>query len=390
MSIRAQCMFDYNAQLSNQISFKKGHTIIISGHLGEPGSWSWGEVIESGNSGYFPTDYVKLIEQNFVPPSINTFNQQQQNQQQGYNNNNNNNNNMNNNALQFQSQPLNQQYTTNLLPVVKHNINPPTQSLFAKALFDFTGSNSNEQNLKKDEIVEIITKGTKGGWCIGKFGAFPTDYIEYLLPKQAVQQPIHNPLPQQLIHNPLPQQPIHNPLPQQLIHNPLPQQPLKLYPDLHRVTVGTMVNIIKSALKTGHTGYIPIDNNTVTTANPPFIELGRLEARVSDYYKKITIEFDEIDNPKPKKSRSRSRSLSYDSYEEKDLVPKLEPCYDFRKGICFRSTCRFSHDFSSNENSSNASNSSTTYEHNNEKYMINKFQRSLPSVNPIDIYSGRS
>lgn len=110
---------------------------------------------------------------------------------------------------------------------------------------------------------------------------------------------------------PLPPRPPHSVAPPLVAHSLLPsiqqlqqqqQQQLQLQLQLHTsqpmiqpppallnlylTTVGTLVNIFKTALKTGHPRYAPLDPSSLTQAVPPFIEQGRLDARVSEFYRK--------------------------------------------------------------------------------------------------------
>jgi hypothetical protein len=34
--------------------------------------------------------------------------------------------------------------------------------------------------LRIGEIIEVVKRGPAGGWCKGKNGAFPTDYVEFI------------------------------------------------------------------------------------------------------------------------------------------------------------------------------------------------------------------
>lgn len=43
---------------------------------------------------------------------------------------------------------------------------------------------------------------------------------------------------------------------------------------------------MKTAIKAGHPRYVPIDKSTVAQHVPPYVEPGRLEARVAEFYKK--------------------------------------------------------------------------------------------------------
>jgi hypothetical protein len=72
---------------------------------------------------------------------------------------------------------------------------------------------------------------------------------------------------------------------QQMVLNNIPMNIAVL--DLHRISVGTMANLVKAAVKSGHPKFVPVDGNTIAHVVPPYVEPGRLEARVSEYYRKL-------------------------------------------------------------------------------------------------------
>jgi hypothetical protein len=51
-------------------------------------------------------------------------------------------------------------------------------------MFDFPGTGPNEMRLKAGDVVEVTERGPSGGWCKGLTGAFPTDYVEFILDSQ--------------------------------------------------------------------------------------------------------------------------------------------------------------------------------------------------------------
>lgn len=55
-SVRAQAMFDFNAQEANELGFKTGDIINITAQKGE---WWEGEL--NGRRGLLPSNYVKLL-----------------------------------------------------------------------------------------------------------------------------------------------------------------------------------------------------------------------------------------------------------------------------------------------------------------------------------------
>lgn len=69
-----------------------------------------------------------------------------------------------------------------------------------------------------------------------------------------------------------------------LAASPLP--PMHPWLDLHNCSVGSMSNIARHALKSGHPRYTPLDINSISRVTPQTVEPGRLEARISEFYKK--------------------------------------------------------------------------------------------------------
>ena len=66
---------------------------------------------------------------------------------------------------------------------------------------------------------------------------------------------------------------------------PPPHPPLSV--SLQQTSVGALANIVRNALKVGHAKYTPMDPSTMAQSIPPFVEPGRLEARVSQFYRKL-------------------------------------------------------------------------------------------------------
>ena len=92
----------------------------------------------------------------------------------------------------------------------------------------------------------------------------------------------------------------------------LPPMPLPIAPppvvtiDLHRIPVGTMATIVKNCLKSGHPPYRPIDTRKLPSANMSLGEVGRLETRVGDFYKKLKKILDPNDNQTSSSKESKS------------------------------------------------------------------------------------
>lgn len=58
--------------------------------------------------------------------------------------------------------------------------------------------------------------------------------------------------------------------------------------DLHNCSVGVMANIVRNSIKLGHAKYTPLNATTITPCAAPFVEPGRLEARVGEFYRKVS------------------------------------------------------------------------------------------------------
>ena len=56
--------------------------------------------------------------------------------------------------------------------------------------------------------------------------------------------------------------------------------------DMTKITVGSMADIVKSAIKTGHTRYVALDISALNNMQPNHVEPGRLDIRVNEFYKK--------------------------------------------------------------------------------------------------------
>ena len=56
--------------------------------------------------------------------------------------------------------------------------------------------------------------------------------------------------------------------------------------DMTKITVGSMADIVKSAIKSGHPRYIALDISSLNNMQPNHVEPGRLDIRVNEFYKK--------------------------------------------------------------------------------------------------------
>lgn len=113
-------LFDFAAQAPNQINLKVGQVITLL-QFGGAGGWSQGVEFGSGKSGYFPSDYVQVIQKvaaKAAPPP----------------------------------------------PVPPPVVKKPAAKLTAKALYDFAGSGPNEMSFKVGEIIEVLERGPPGAW----------------------------------------------------------------------------------------------------------------------------------------------------------------------------------------------------------------------------------
>lgn len=59
-------------------------------------------------------------------------------------------------------------------------------------LHDFVPTTPQTMALKKGDIIEILTKGSAGGWSVGLSGAFPTDYVEFMSTEVAPIREVEN------------------------------------------------------------------------------------------------------------------------------------------------------------------------------------------------------
>lgn len=60
------------------------------------------------------------------------------------------------------------------------SLSTTTPPLRAKVLFDYQATGPQSMSLVKGQIIEVRTRGDRGGWSIGLHGAFPTDFVEFL------------------------------------------------------------------------------------------------------------------------------------------------------------------------------------------------------------------
>jgi hypothetical protein len=141
-------LFDYTAQAPNQVTIRKGEIIKIV-KLGAAGGWSEGSN-SLGHTGFYPTDYVQV--------------QKPQNDPFG-----------NYDILSATSM------ASTTTPVATAAVAvAATQPLRAKVLFDYQAPGPQSMSLVKGQIIEVRTRGDRGGWSIGLTGAFPTDFVEFL------------------------------------------------------------------------------------------------------------------------------------------------------------------------------------------------------------------
>lgn len=86
------------------------------------------------------------------------------------------------------------------------------------------------------------------------------------------------------------QPPLHMNMMQMSMPMPMVAPPLSNIPlvvDLAKLTVGSMANIAKFAIKSGHEKYSPIDAASIILPAAPHVEPGRLEVRINEIYKKV-------------------------------------------------------------------------------------------------------
>ena len=72
-----------------------------------------------------------------------------------------------------------------------------------------------------------------------------------------------------------------------------PAPPLLPSIDLQRCTVGSMANLIRAHVKMGHKRYAPLDTPPYTQAIQQFVEPGRLEARINEFYRRLRPKVDD-------------------------------------------------------------------------------------------------
>lgn len=72
-------------------------------------------------------------------------------------------------------------------------------------------------------------------------------------------------------------------------HIPLPPPPPPPSIDLLSVSVGSLANLAKTSRRLGHRPYRPLDMSVLAQSTTPYVEPGRLEARVADFYSKLSL-----------------------------------------------------------------------------------------------------
>lgn len=131
--MKGKVLFDFTPSEPTHIALKHGDTIDIIKYGGK-GDWS-SATDSTGKVGFFPSDYIELVEELVVPA-----------------------------AAAAAATP------------------PPEKGggkLFAKVMYEYSAPGPNEMPLTTGERIEVVHRGEKGGWCMGLFGAFPTDYVEF-------------------------------------------------------------------------------------------------------------------------------------------------------------------------------------------------------------------
>mmetsp|Transcript_16610 Transcript_16610/g.25000 ORF Transcript_16610/g.25000 Transcript_16610/m.25000 type:complete len:510 (-) Transcript_16610:49-1578(-) len=102
----------------------------------------------------------------------------------------------------------------------------------------------------------------------------------------------------------------------------LPPPPAPLFKvDLRTCSVGTMVNVIRAALAVGQKKYSPLPATAAHHTPSPYVEPGRLEARVGEYYRKVNkvLGREDVDNHQWGRGATRDRS---DSVDESNIAKR--------------------------------------------------------------------
>ncbi|KAG5178551.1 calcium homeostasis endoplasmic reticulum protein [Tribonema minus] len=77
--------------------------------------------------------------------------------------------------------------------------------------------------------------------------------------------------------------------------------------DIDNMQVGIMVALVRAALRGGAKPYAPINAAAMPPAKPPHIEPGRLEVRLDDFYRRLTLEDDKREREIEREERRRER-----------------------------------------------------------------------------------
>eukprot|EP01041_Mallomonas_annulata_P000253 gene252-467_t len=75
-----------------------------------------------------------------------------------------------------------------------------------------------------------------------------------------------------------------------------PSPAMTLALDIQRAPVGYMANIVRAQVKLGHKRYLPIDVGCLAQVLTPFVEPGRLEARVNEFYRRLKQKLDVLES----------------------------------------------------------------------------------------------
>lgn len=137
----AVALFNFNADLPVELSFRKGEVISITRRVDD--QWLEGRIPGTSRSGIFPANYVQGAIPNQAAPHANSLPQTQAPNSPG--------------SLMVQHQPY-------------------------KAVYNYKPQNSDELELREGDIVQVVEK-CDDGWFVGTsertraFGTFPGNYV---------------------------------------------------------------------------------------------------------------------------------------------------------------------------------------------------------------------
>jgi len=67
--------------------------------------------------------------------------------------------------------------------------------------------------------------------------------------------------------------------------------------DIQKTSVGYMSNVTRAQVKLGHKRYFPLDMSRLSQVMQPFVEPGRLEARVNEFYRRLKQKMEQFEPP---------------------------------------------------------------------------------------------